>query len=356
MSKQDWLSIRAGREAYLHIQEHGLQADDISLLLGASGGPKWFILQGLDRYLFGSFFKHRQTPLDVLGTSAGAWRFASLGQLDPVAASAHFAELYRTQTYSAKPTVAEITYEAEKLLASYIPDAALQQLLQQDKFRHHFIVARAKGLAAAESKLQLLGLLGAASLNAVQRKWLKYSYERVLFHHPASDCGFTKHWQDFPTTQVPLSQTNFKAALLATGSIPMVLAGVRNIEGAPAGIYRDGGIIDYHFDVDLSQVDGLVLYPHFHQHVVPGWFDKSLKHRRMTGRRWPNVVMLTPSEHFIQQLPYGKIPDRTDFAKLDAPTRFKYWQQAIDQGRFMADQLHDWISTGAIKEKVKLWR
>ncbi|OZB03748.1 MAG: alpha/beta hydrolase, partial [Idiomarina sp. 34-48-12] len=93
----DWLTIKAGRDAWLHIQDNGLSADDIGLLLGASGGPKWFVLQGIDRYLFGEFFEQRTKPLDMLGTSAGAWRFASLGQADPVAASDLFCQLYRQQ-------------------------------------------------------------------------------------------------------------------------------------------------------------------------------------------------------------------------------------------------------------------
>ena len=35
------LSIFAGAEALQHIRDHGLSADDIEMVLGASGGPKW---------------------------------------------------------------------------------------------------------------------------------------------------------------------------------------------------------------------------------------------------------------------------------------------------------------------------
>ncbi|RUO40892.1 alpha/beta hydrolase [Pseudidiomarina aestuarii] len=351
----DWLEIRAGRQAYERIQEEGLLPNSIELLMGASGGPKWFILQGLDRYLFGEFFADRQQPLDLLGTSAGAWRFASLGQLDPVAASDLFVRLYSSQTYSEKPDVQEITDEARKLLHEYVPDRQVEAILQQDRFRHHMIVARCNGLTAVEGRRQLLGLLGSAAANTVNRRWLGRFYERVIFHHPQSTAAFSRGWQDMPTSYVPLSQDNFKLALLATGSIPMVIAGVENIPGAPPGMYRDGGITDYHFDVDLSAVDGLVLYPHFHREVVPGWFDKRLTWRRTTGKHWPNVIFMTPSREFIESLPYGKIPDRTDFAKLDAQTRFDYWTKAVEQGRRMAEQLHEWIATDAIREKTKLW-
>ncbi len=351
----DLLQIRAGSDAYHHIKENGLKADDIQLLLGASGGPKWFVLQGMDRYFFGEFFKQRQQPLDLLGTSAGAWRFASLGQLDPVAASDLFCRLYSSQVYSEKPDVHEITSEARKLLHEYIPDDVVPTILEQERFRHHWIVTRCKGLTASEGRRQIVGLLASAAANSVRRKWLGLFYDRVIFHHPKSTADFSLGWKDLPTFRSPLNTANFKPALLATGSIPMVLSGVSDIDGAPQGTYRDGGITDYHFDLDFSGVKGLVMYPHFSQEVVPGWFDKSLRWRRTYGKQWPNVIFISPSPEFVASLPYGKIPDRHDFAKLSVNERFKYWQLAIEQGHRMAEQLHEWIATDVIRDKVRLW-
>lgn len=349
------LSIKAGARAYHQIRQEGLKADHIDLLLGASGGPKWFVLQGLDRYLFGDFFKHKQQPLDTLGTSAGAWRFASLGQADPVAASDLFAQLYSTQTYSDKPDRKEITDEARQLLANFVPQSAVTSILQQTQVRHHFIAARCLRSAASEGRRQMLGLLSSALANATDRRALGRYYERVLFHHPQSNLQFCQHWNDLPTRFVPLDNTNFQSALLATGSIPMVLEGVKDIPGAPRGMYRDGGITDYHFDFDLSAVNGLVLYPHFHHEVIPGWFDKRLKKRRTRGKDWPNVVFITPSHDFVQSLPYAKIPDRTDFHKLAADQRIAYWQQAIDAGQRLADEFQHLIESGAIRDRVELW-
>ena len=351
-----WLQIKAGRTAYERIQEQGFRADDIGLVLGASGGPKWFVLQGLDRFLFGDFFHRTERSINLLGTSAGGWRFASLGQLDPVAASDLFARLYSHQTYSEKPDVAEITREAKKLLAEYVPDKAVHEIISQSKFLHHMIVARCHGLTATENKLQALGLLTSAAANTFNRRWLGKFYERVVFHHPRSDAGFTQQWNDLPTSRVALSEANFQDALLATGSIPMVLDGVRDIAGAPPGMYRDGGITDYHFDLDLSGVDDLVLYPHFHREVVPGWFDKHIKSRRTTGRDWPNVIFMAPTREFTESLPYGKIPDRKDFANIDAAERIRYWTTAIEQGQRMAEQLHEWIETDQIRAHVQLWQ
>ena len=41
-----------------------------------------------------------------------------------------------------------------------------------------------------------------------------------------------------------------------------------------------------------------------------------------------NVVLLCPSEHWVRSLPFGKIPDRSDF-KLPDNVRIDYWQQVI---------------------------
>ncbi|MDC1119026.1 hypothetical protein OAT28_00415 [Gammaproteobacteria bacterium] len=50
------LSIYAGPTARAQLLEQGVTAAQFKVMVGASGGPKWFVLYGLDRYLFGDFF------------------------------------------------------------------------------------------------------------------------------------------------------------------------------------------------------------------------------------------------------------------------------------------------------------
>ena len=70
------LDVRAGTSAIQIIREEGLPQESIEVLVGASGGPKWFILSGIDKVLIGDYFKDRKQPLHLLGTSAGSWRFS----------------------------------------------------------------------------------------------------------------------------------------------------------------------------------------------------------------------------------------------------------------------------------------
>ena len=87
------LEIYAGETALKSIQQQGFSPDLFSSFLGASGGPKWFTLLGLDKYLFGEFFKGRQQPLNLIGSSAGAFRAACFAQNNPVAAIERLAKI-----------------------------------------------------------------------------------------------------------------------------------------------------------------------------------------------------------------------------------------------------------------------
>ena len=171
-------------------------------------------------------------------------------------------------------------------------------------------------------------------LNRVNRKLLGSQYERFIFGAPNSNLSITDSYK-FKTQNIELTQTNLKDALLASGSIPLVMQGIKNIAGSPPGIYRDGGIIDYHFDLKINN-PGLILYPHFNSDPKAGWFDKNLK-RKVSPQNYDNVVMITPSKEFVAGLPYGKIPDRTDFTDLDADTRIKYWNTVFSETEKLAE-------------------
>ncbi|NWL17242.1 patatin-like phospholipase family protein [Pseudoalteromonas sp. Scap03] len=330
------IDIYAGKTAAKIINEQGFKPEIFTSFLGASGGPKWFTLFGLDKYIFGEFFKHRTQPLNLIGSSAGAFRSACFAQNDPVAAIKRLAKSYSQTRYSSnKPTPAEITLKARALLDDVFGDDGVTEIINNPVFKAHFIVAKSNGFIASEHKLiQLLGLSKSYMLNRVNRKLLGAQYERFIFGAPNSNLSITDSYK-FKTQNIELTQTNLKDALLASGSIPLVMQGIKNIAGSPPGIYRDGGIIDYHFDLKINN-PGLILYPHFNSEPKAGWFDKNLK-RKVAPQNYDNVVMITPSKEFIAGLPYGKIPDRNDFTDLDADTRIKYWNTVFSETEKLAE-------------------
>jgi hypothetical protein len=91
------LTLMAGPDALWWIRERGLRAEDVDVVPGASGGPKWLVLAGLDRVLFGGFFQSRTRPLHLIGSSIGSWRLSCLAQADPVAALERFEAAYVEQ-------------------------------------------------------------------------------------------------------------------------------------------------------------------------------------------------------------------------------------------------------------------
>ena len=104
------LTLRAGPDAARLIRERGLRAEDVDVVPGASGGPKWLVLAGLDRFFLGEFFAGpRARPLHLIGSSIGSWRLACLAQRDPLAALARAHEAYIEQRYTKKPPLEEVT-------------------------------------------------------------------------------------------------------------------------------------------------------------------------------------------------------------------------------------------------------
>ncbi|WP_333798026.1 patatin-like phospholipase family protein [Rheinheimera sp.] len=333
------LIVKAGPTALLHLQQHGLTSDAVEVLVGASGGPKWFSLFGLDQYLCSEFFKGRQKPLQLLGSSAGAWRFACYGQQDPAAASRRFCDAYRNLCYPPNADIHQVTAISATVMDAVFPTAEhVRQVVENPVFQLNFVVARAKGISKLQPKVAQLGALSlVAAANLVHRRSLGLFYQRYLFQHPLSANAF-RRLDNLPTERVALGEGNLKTALLATGAIPLVISPVAHIAKAGSGIFVDGGILDYHFDWPFSE-QGLVLYPHFYPHLSPGWFDKSLKWRRGNKRNFHNLVLLCPSDSWVKSLPYGKIPDRTDFNKLSDADRIAYWQQVTERSFELAQAL-----------------
>ena len=350
---QSSLSIYAGPTARAQLLEQGVTASQFNVMVGASGGPKWFVLYGLDRYLFGTFLQERTEPLLTLGSSAGAWRMCCLATADPVAAIDRLAKLYSEEQYSDTPTQREITLKAEAMLAGMLGPTGAVEIASNERFLTTIVADRSRGFGSSRHKgLQTASLGLAALANVISRRSLSLFFERTLF----STQGRESPWasvDDLRTTLVPLRENNIMQAMMATGAIPYVLEGVRDIPDAPSGLYWDGGMTDYHFDMDFHAGDGLVLYPHFSAEVIPGWFDKALPWRRAHAQHYDRVVLVTPSKEFVATLPNGRIPDRKDFEKLGADERIRCWRQVLKASERLAVDFQELVESGVGLDRIR---
>jgi hypothetical protein len=124
----------------------------------------------------------------------------------------------------------------------------------------------------------LLAMVFAGILNLITRRLLRLFFSRALFYDARNLPPYFS-MNGFPRDQVRLTRENLRQAVMASGSMPVLMQGLRDIPGAPGGMYRDAGILDYHLDIPYNS-DSIVLYPHYMDRIITGWFDKFLSWRR----------------------------------------------------------------------------
>lgn len=347
------LVFKAGPTAYDTIKTHGFFEELIGTLVGASGGAKWLVLSQIDRVLLQRVVPKINAPLHLLGSSIGAWRFACYAQHDPIAAIGRFEAAYLDQTYSAKPDAEEISRRSREILDIVLGDSGAAEILNHSSLRTHIMTVRSRGLTSSDTRPVLAaGLILAMAANMVNRRALGAFFSRGLFYD-ARDLPPFYDVRGFPIDHIPLDEANLSDAIIASGSIPMVLSGVRGIQGAPAGTYRDGGVIDYHLDMPTAADDRISLFPHFFSSLKPGWFDRQIKWRRVDPRNFDRTLLIFPSDEFISQLPGKKVPDRTDFVRLTTAKRVKTWRDVVDRCTRLADELNDVLDRDELPARLQ---
>jgi len=343
----------AGPGAIAKIRDEGFKPEQIGTIAGASGGAKWLVLSQIDRVIIDQILPRLEAPVHLIGSSIGAWRFTCYAQDDPLAAIERFEEAYLEQRYSDNPDIHEISAKSREIIGAILGEYGAQQVVNHPVLRTHVMTARAKFTAASE-RAPVLGasLIVAATANVVSRRSLGAFFKRSLFYDRRDLPPFFDV-RGFPIEQVELTEQNLADAVLASGAIPLVLSGVRNIAGAPRGVYRDGGIIDYHLDLPTSADDRLTLFPHFSDRLIPGWFDKKLPWRRHSAENIDKTILICPSAEFILRLPNRKIPDRSDFQSMAPEVRRKLWRSAVASCAALADELNEVLDKDQLPARLE---
>ncbi len=353
------LRIYAGPGALAHLQAHGLAPKHVRTIPAAAGGPKGLILGPLDRFIFGQWLAQSTQPVDLVGASIGAWRMATACLNESVLAFERLERDYIHQDYALEPgkkfpTPDRISADFGASLEAFY-GGRVPEVLNHPRYKLHIVTSRGRHVLRREGKFRApLGYAGAFFTNVVRRKAMGAWLERVVFSSQDSELPFLTN--DYRTRHIALSEANFNPALQASCSIPFVLRAVHDIPGAPRGAYWDGGITDYHLHLDYKADDGIVLYPHFQQAVVPGWLDKSLKWRHGSSSFLDRMIVLAPSEEWIKKLPRGKLPDRTDFAHhgTNLAARVAQWSGAVGAAQQLADEFAAWLEKPDLSKVLPL--
>lgn len=298
-------------------------------------------------------------PVFLYGTSIGAWTLSAGAQADPGRAFDRLKSAYIGQVYRGRITPEKITRESLMILERVFGDDAVDQILTHPFLRLNFSTVRCRGPLAGESTAALAGgMLAAFGLNLVSRRTQALLFRRTLFQ-AAGGADLPERpflFDGSGTTEVALTRENFRQALLASGSIPVIMEGIRDIPGAPSGMYRDGGVLDYHPAVSLrDNAPGFILYPHFYPRVTPGWFDKNLPWRTASDDLLDRTILICPSRDYICSLPFARIPDRKDFIRFHGreAERFRVWNQAAAQSIELGQAFLDAALSGRLGEVAR---
>ncbi|MGC6522455.1 MAG: hypothetical protein ACON33_06785 [Candidatus Micropelagos thuwalensis] len=356
------LKVLAGPRAFSHIRAHGLNPSDVQSVICASGAAKTLTTIGLDKVILGQWLKNIDHSVDLLGTSAGAFKLAAACRTDTLGWLDQFANIYSTQTYADKvdePDVRDIiSWAPQELIDAVMADGGDEEILSHPNFRLHIGTVRSFNLLASENvKRQKQAIAKAALLSLIDNQSLRGIAERVVFSDPRSSKAL-RPIDNYPTHNVTLDKKNLGPALNASGAIPVMMHGIEIETEDGIHLYRDGGMLDYH--PIPSQLwpsnEGIVLYPHFYDYLKWRWFDKFYPWRKVSASKLDNVVIFAPSDDYVKSLPYGRIPSRNDFKRFikNEPKRLEVWQTAIQRSEELGEAFLELVQSERIADEMVL--
>lgn len=353
---KDYIRYKAGSAILQTIGDEGLDPRKIRVFAGAAGGPKWFVCVGFDHAMIESGFLGRgDRPVLLVGSSAGAWRCMAMACPNPLDAYERLRIGYSRNIFTAADTPASISAAFRKNIEDAISDEDVRFILDHDRFALGIHVVRSQGWASSSRKFfEGSALAAGAVLNLFSPRFMQAFYERILFYSGDEPPSFVSN--RFRGRAVRLTTENFHDAALATGSLPYIMAGVPDITGAPPGVYRDGGLLDYQFNQDYDPgPDGMTLFFHYQERIVPGWLDKKLRRRKPPAGSLDRVLQVYPGDDFLAMLADGRLPDRQDFIDFvnDPAERIRRWDEAAKLSRVIGDRFLEDVESGKIRELVR---
>jgi hypothetical protein len=352
---KNYVRFKAGPAILNMIREEGLNPQKIAVFAGPAGGPKWFVSAGFDRALMKSGFLSKGSERVILaGASAGGWRCLAMACKDPLDSYEKLRYGYSRNIFNELDTPKSISEAFRLNIENAVSDGDVPHILDHDKFNLAIHTVRSKGPAASENKrIQGLSLLVSAAGNAISQRAMDLFYERVIFYSGPTSPRFLS---GFRGRGVKLTAGNLRQVALATGSLPYIMAGVKDIHDAPRGAYRDGGLTDYQLNQDyLPGPDAVTLFFHYQERVVPGWFDKPLSWKKPRAGVLDRVLQVFPGEDFVRMLPDGRLPDRQDFTTfVDNPSeRIRRWDEVSTLSDLIGEEFLESVESSKIRRLVE---
>ena len=349
----DNLIVKAGKNALAVIRDGDFDWNRVTTYYGPASGPRWLIASGFDLSLIQENCLGKNHPILLVGASSGAWRLASWTLPEAMKSYMELRHAYIETYYKRGMSPQEVRETLRKVINHYIEDEAVPFALRNRQYRLAVITARARNIMAAETPLILKTGLGLCFLsNAICAASIRSYFERIVFYSGPKPPPFCLR-KTFRGRYIPLQADNMKHAILASGAIPLAVAGIRDIFGAPNGIYRDGGMVDYHINESFTNnPQAITLFFSHQRQSQPTWMDRGLKYRHSPDTFMDNVLMVYPTSAFIASLPNGKVPDRDDFLTYadQQGTRIRKWWEAVEKSKHLGEEFLELIASGRIRD------
>ena len=173
--------------------------------------------------IFGNWLTERQnpTPIDLFGTSVGAFKLAAAARTDPRKALEKMAHAYVHQSYANALTYDAITDQTNKTMSKFLGaddgsddiSVGIGEVLGNPHYRLHIGAVRCQGRLNEEGQNpQRLAMLRAGLLSPFTDRHLRGLAERVVFSDPRHELTF--HARDgFAVSTKTLTADNFRKCL-----------------------------------------------------------------------------------------------------------------------------------------------
>jgi hypothetical protein len=263
-------------------------------------------------------------------------------------------EAYCGQRFVETDDPSSISESYRRLLRQVFSDDDLAHALNHKGLEVAIVATRLRGTAGASSVRRTL--LVAAVLNTLSPRAPKVFFTRTLFHTSAGDpSGSPSLLQEFQGHRCSLTTANVRDVALASGTVPVYMAPVRDIVGAPDGSYVDGALCDYHWNQQLDARGGLAILFLHQRRIIPGWLDKHVPWRRVAGRAVSDVLLVYPDPEFVRSLPGGRVPSRDDFfAYVREPERrIAMWHDVVRRSGELGAKFLEDAASGAIASRAQ---
>ena len=238
---------------------------------------------------------------ELVGASIGGWRFACAMQAEPRQALARLAERYTDETYAAKIGVADITRQTRLMLDEVLPPEARAALIDHPHYQLSLLLVRSHGMLASEARAAA-GRPGAE--RRAQRRVPRPAAPRLQpgdLPRPAQRLALQARGRH--PYAVPAAG-NGQSGRRADGHHRHSRRAQRRAAAGRAGRHLPRRRPDrLPSGLPFAHGDDIVLYPHFTERIVPGWFDKFLPWRGSSPAHHANTVLIAPSRDYLARRP-----------------------------------------------------